>query len=191
VSDRLFFALLPDDALRQELAGRVQELLGDYPCRAQRPDQWHVTLEFIGNVADERLHSLRAAARDARWNPAASEDLAFDRLEHWPRPEVLCLTASQVPAGLSALVVSLRAALAAHGFAPEHRPFRPHLTLARKARQPPAARPVVPLRWPVGDLALVRSTSDAAGSRYEPLARWNVSRALTPTLTRPGGRPLP
>ena len=184
MSDRLFFALWPDDELRQDLAGCAQGLLGDYPCRVQRPDQWHITLEFIGNVADERLPSLHAAALDARWSLAEPVALRLDRLEHWPRPEVLCVTATRTPPELSALVESLRAALASHGFEPERRPFRPHLTLARKARQPLAARPVAPLRWPVGDLVLVRSASDAAGSRYEPLARWNVLQALTPTLSR-------
>jgi 2'-5' RNA ligase len=174
VSDRLFFALWPDDGLRENLARRLPNLLGDYPCRAQRPDQWHVTLEFIGNVAADRRQSLHAAAFDAQWALSGPVELRFDRLERWPRPEVLCLTATDVPLALSALVDSLRASLARHGFEPEPRPFRPHLTLARKARQPIAARPVMPLRWPVGDLVLVSSVAEAAGSRYEPLARWNA-----------------
>lgn len=174
MSDRLFFALWPDDGLREGLARRLPNLLGDYPCRAQRPDQWHVTLEFIGNVAAERLDSLHAAAVDAHWALAAPAELRFDRLERWPRPEVLCLTATDVPPTLCALVDSLRASLARHGFEPEQRPFRPHLTLARKARQPVVARPVMPLRWSVGDLVLVRSVAETTGSRYEPLARWNA-----------------
>lgn len=184
MSDRLFFALWPDDELRQGLARRIPDLIRDYPCKPQRPDQWHLTLEFLGSVEAARQPALHAAAAQAQERGGVPDDVLLDRLEHWPRPEVLCLVASAVPPGLAEFVTALRAALVEHGFEPERREFRPHLSLARKARQPARARPVAPLHWPVGDFVLARSVSDATGSRYEPLARWNVFQTLTPTLSR-------
>jgi 2'-5' RNA ligase len=69
-------------------------------------------------------------------------------------------------------VGQLRAGLAARGFEPESRPFRAHLTLARKVHAPVAAVPFQPLLWPVADFALVESITDRSGSVYTPLATW-------------------
>jgi 2'-5' RNA ligase len=184
VNDRLFFALWPDDVLREVLARRIPELVRGYPCKPQRPDQWHLTLEFIGSVEAVRQPALHAAAGKVHALPGVAGDIVLDRLEHWARPQVLCLSASVVQPALSEFVGALRAELLAQGFEPERREFRPHLTLARKARQPVPSGPVDPLRWPVRDFVLARSVTDAAGSRYEPLARWNLSQTLTPTPSR-------
>jgi 2'-5' RNA ligase len=180
VSDRLFFALWPDDRLREALAGRVAEWTRDYPCKLQRADQWHLTVEFIGSVEAARQPALHQAAATVAGCLSAPEEIVLDRLEHWERPQVLCVAAQAVPPRVAEWVLRLRAALAERGFAPERREFLPHLTLARKARQPVAARRVEPIRWPVGTLWLVKSHSGATGSRYEPCACWNLVQTLGP-----------
>lgn len=184
MSDRLFLAFWPGEDLRRELATRVPAWLSDYPGRPQRPDQWHLTVEFLGTVGADRQPAVHAAARALEGFLARPEVIRLDRLEHWARPEVLCVVASHVPQGIQDLVQALRSQLAARGFEPERRDFRAHLTLARKARQRVPARAVDPFDWPVRTLSLVRSITDPAGSRYEPLTRWNVVRAPSDA---PGG----
>lgn len=171
MSERLFYALWPDASTRGELSRRLPEWTAGIDGRLQRPDQWHVTLEFIGAVAPERVAVLEDAAGQTPFSPLVIE---FDRLEHWRKPQVACLVASRTPPALAAHVAALRAALAAAGFEQDSRPFRPHVTLARKARAAPTDHVVPPLFWPAMRFALVRSTSDAAGSRYEPLHWWNA-----------------
>lgn len=178
--DRLFFALWPDSSLRDELAARVPTLTSGYPCRPQRPDQWHLTIEFIGAVASDRQPALHDAARTVEGSLQARETVVLDQLEHWKKPQVLCMTASFVPPKVAELAAALKDALRQQGFDPEQRVFSPHLTLARKARQPLAGRAVEPVRWPVDTLWLVKSISDAAGSRYEPCARWNLVQVPGP-----------
>ena len=180
MSDRLFFAFWPDDALRTVLDRRFGEWLGDYPCRPQRPDQWHLTLEFLGEVGRKRQDRLHDAAASLQGSLDEELVVVLDRLEHWARPEVLCLVSSDVPAAVTRLSEALREALRRRGFAPERRAFRPHLTLARKARRVVPAREVEPVRWPVRSLHLVKSISDATGSRYEPAARWNLLQEPAP-----------
>jgi 2'-5' RNA ligase len=180
VSDRLFFALWPDAVLRTELAGRVAEWTRGYPCRPQRPDQWHLTVEFLGSVATDRQQALHAAAKAVEGFLVAAEVIVLDRLEHWARPQVLCATAHTVPPRVAALASALKDALRGQGFEPERREFRPHLSVARKARQPVAVRAIEPIGWPVRTLWLVKSHSDAAGSRYEPCACWNLVQTLDP-----------
>ena len=99
--------------------------------------------------------------------------IEFDRGEYWRKPQVVCLVASRVPTGLAALVTQLQAELAAEGLAIEARPFRPHVTLARKVRSAAGTRLEPPFLWQTKGFALVRSVTDPAGSRYEPLDWWN------------------
>jgi 2'-5' RNA ligase len=165
----VFFALWPGEPLREELAARVAALVTPGTGRAQRPDQLHLTLEFIGSVAEERLPAVRAAAAEVR---AESFDLVLDALEYWRRPQVLCMVAREIPPALASLVQSLRAGLAARGFDTERRPYRPHLTLARKVARPPDLGPAEPVRWPATDFVLVESLTERSGSVYRPLAAW-------------------
>lgn len=168
---RLFFALWPTQGLRVALAPGIQAL---QPCgvgRPQRPEQWHLTLEFLGPVPGARLASARAAA-DAVSAPPC--EILLDTVEFWRRPEVLCLVARQAPPALAELVAQLRCSLAGHGFQVESRPFRAHLTLARKVHQPVDMAPFAPLRWPVESFALMESITDRSGSVYTPLAQWRL-----------------
>ena len=168
---RLFFALWPGPEALVAANAAVRRLVPPGTGRPQRSDQLHLTLEFLGDVPEPRLGSvLEAGAAVA--GSAAPFDIVFDRLEHWRRPQVLCLTASLVPEPLVALVRSLRSSLSDRGFVPERRPFRAHLTLARKVRLPSAAGPVESLRWAAHDYSLVESITGREGSRYDRLATW-------------------
>lgn len=172
MSERLFFALWPDASLRAAIARRLPEWTTGLDGRWLRPDQWHVTLEFIGTVSATQRSALQAAADDLAMRRF---ELQFDRLEHWHKPQVACLVASLTPAPLARFVAQLRAAVAAVGVDPDQRSYHPHVTLARKV-QSGANNPVIPpLSWPASGFALVRSSSDHAGSRYEPLHWWNAS----------------
>lgn len=168
---RLFFALWPNDEFRAALVPRIRVLQPDGVGRPQRPDQWHVTLEFLGPVPESKVALARDAAAHVQAMPCG---ILFDAVEYWRRPEVLCLVAKEVPEALTGLVTQLRSSLAARGFQPESRPFRAHLTLARKVTHPVSPVTFEPLQWPVADFALVESVTDRAGSVYTPLATWNL-----------------
>ncbi|MCJ7451487.1 MAG: RNA 2',3'-cyclic phosphodiesterase [Steroidobacteraceae bacterium] len=172
---RLFFAIWPDDATRARLAEAVREFVPAGTGRPQRPDQWHVTLEFLGDVPEPRLQGVLDSAATAAREAFACE-LEFDRLQHWKRPQVLCLAAGLTPGPLAALVQLLRAQLRMRGFAPESRPFKPHVTLARRVRQapPPADGEMSAwsLHWPVSAFALVQSVTGPEGARYIEVACW-------------------
>jgi len=168
---RLFFALWPTDELRSVLAPRIRALQPGGVGRPQRPDQWHVTLQFLGSVPASRMGAARDAAARVRGGPC---EIVFDAVEFWRRPEVLTLVARVVPPPLESLVTQLRAALAAKGFEPESRPFRAHLTLARKVIHPVLPVAFEPLRWPAADFTLVESITDRSGSVYTPLTSWSL-----------------
>ncbi len=169
---RLFFALLPDEELRARLATVLPPVLAGLPGRAVSSERLHITLLFLGDLAPETLPCVVAAAARVR---AVRFTLVLDRIAYWRHAGVLWL-GPQPSAPLAALHAALATEIGAEttlgAIALEARPYRPHLTLMRRLRRPPAPLPrVAPLVWEARDWALMESTP--AGYRalgYWPLA---------------------
>ena len=94
----------------------------------------------------------------------------LDAVGVWPESKILWLAPSSPPDALAELEARLSDALAERGFLAEERVYRPHVTLARRAR--PVDAVVEPVRFPVRDLALVESFPDGRNVHYEVLERW-------------------
>jgi 2'-5' RNA ligase len=157
---RLFLALWPAPALLDELLAHAAAWSWPARARRTRPERLHLTLHFLGNVPAERLPDLRSGL-DVKWTGC---ELALDRASVWAGG-IAVLEAAQVPAPLARLHAALADRLRAMEIPLEDRPYRPHVTLARKAHgaEPPC---FAPLRWAAGPrYALVRS----AGGGYETL----------------------
>jgi 2'-5' RNA ligase len=125
---RLFLGIPLADVVVDELLKLSTQLRRkDDGLRWSAPESWHVTLQFLGNTEQEQYDRLVARLRELRL-PAALTCLEgtgfFERAGIFyagvkPMPELLTLQ-QRVTA-----VTSLC------GFAPEDRPYRPHITLAR------------------------------------------------------------
>lgn len=168
---RLFFALWPDEAVLDRLA-KLRRELGLNEGKPVSPEKFHITVLFLGETGEDKIEALRALGEGLALMPC---ELALDRLEHWPRPAVLCLTATTVPEPLAKLVKTLKREVRKLGFEPERRPFRPHLTLARKVKKRVPNRKIEPISWPVRELVLVASELSPEGSCYQVLDRWRTN----------------
>lgn len=166
---RLFFALWPDDATREALAHATRKAVRASGGRPVPASNLHATLLFIGSVAAERVAELEQAAEGV---PLPSFTLVINRMEHWPKPAVLCATAPLVPAEARTLAATLQRSVAHAGFAPDVKPFRAHVTVARKVVKPHALGPIHPVHWPIKGFALVESETLAEGSRYTVVRHW-------------------
>lgn len=167
---RLFFALWPTAGLRSRLAGYAHELVAGRQCRLVPPGNLHVTLAFIGTVPASETATL---IRIGRGLALTACELVFDGWAIWRQAGVLVLTASSVPQQLQTLAAALHDQATAAGFKLDSRPYRPHVTLARKVPGPAGAEKsavIAPLAWPVRDFVLVESLSTAAGVQYKVLA---------------------
>ena len=174
---RLFFALQPgsehSDALAEQVAPLVTRLKG----QRVPAENLHATLCFIGAVAEEKLDVLQSAVAAVRVRPAT---LHFDSLEYWRKPGVICATAADTAAAAPARVLAERLAEAtiAAGFTPDVKPFRAHLTLARKVPAAHAAacewpRPLAPSFTVQCDrFALLQSRRGETGSIYSVVNSW-------------------
>jgi 2'-5' RNA ligase len=170
---RLFLALWPDaTVVRQIEAVRQQLFDGRPPGRPVSSDNLHITLQFLGHTEEDNLDCIRQAAAAIRF-PAF--DLRLDHLGHWARPRVVWLGCHQFPEVLTTLVRDLNTGMSACGFAPEERPFHPHLTLQRKVRRL-IPREIDPIDWHVDSFVLVESDTRPEGVQYRVIDRWPAAQ---------------
>jgi RNA 2',3'-cyclic 3'-phosphodiesterase len=166
---RLFFALWPDERAREALARLAVDVGTVAQGKPVPAAKIHLTLSFLGEVAEERRDALRAAARAVRGTPL---ELVLDRLGSFRKARAAWAAASEVPAALTQLQSALEARLRERGFALEERPYRPHVTLARSIRAPLPAASIEPITMRCEALALVR-TEPGSGA-YASLESWGL-----------------
>ena len=173
---RLFVGVGPPP----EVAAAVTDLpRPEHPAvRWTTEDQWHVTLRFLGEVADDDVPQLLAALGDV--GRVAAPGVAS------LGPTTTRLGASNlvVPvAGVDELAKAVCAGTSRFGAPPEDRPFVGHLTLARGrgGRRIPTVLAGQPLAasWTVEEVALVRSRLGRS-SRYETLASVRLGGTAPP-----------
>lgn len=166
---RLFFALWPDRGLQAHLAALVA---GGPPAFGRRipAENLHLTLAFLGHLDAAARACVESAADDVE---AGAFELEFTRLGCWPRPRVIWAGTDATSAALGELVEALRRVMAGCGLEPEARPYRAHITLARKTRtRADFHQDIEPVGWRVDAFHLVQSTTLASGARYQRLRTW-------------------
>jgi 2'-5' RNA ligase len=172
---RLFFALQPTLEQSTALAEEVAPLVAQLGVQASPPENLHATLCFVGAIDPARLDALRAAAASLRGRPVR---LRFDALEYWETPKILCATSSGDSSSASELAIALGEAAVAAGFSPDIKPFRAHLTLARKISATQAATvpwplPLVPpIAVRADKFVLMSSRREGAVSIYSAVDSW-------------------
>jgi 2'-5' RNA ligase len=168
---RLFFALWPDQTLRQQirhdLVGRLH-LCG----RPVTQQNWHITLVFLGNISEQQFACVLEAGDAITAEPFT---VCLDKVGHFARARVGWVGCSQVPSMLQELVKDLTEALRPCGYAPQYQTYRPHLTLMRKAaRAPVITGTIKPVEWPVNRFVLVQSETHQEGVVYTPIHEWSL-----------------
>jgi RNA 2',3'-cyclic 3'-phosphodiesterase len=166
---RCFIALAPDALSRDALAAL------DVPPNARRVPyaQLHLTVTFIGAMSFVQGETLsRRLAEHAEPLPPAP----VTQIECWPgraQPRLMVAVLAMSDA-FTALDWRVRSLMGEVGLPLDARAFRPHVTLARFARDatggPPALNAVTlpPLRFEA--LVLYSSTLARQGARYDALA---------------------
>jgi 2'-5' RNA ligase len=167
---RLFFAAFPDDETRRLIAFAADAFLVGDGARLVPCENYHLTLAFVGEVSDAQAASLRTIG--SLEVPAFT--VRFDTYEHWLGAEVAVLAASECPPALHELQCKLRGALTHRDLAADPRPFRPHVTIARKVVQAPVQQAMSGFLWTVATFQLVRSVRSNQGSTYTVLDHWSL-----------------
>ncbi|MHA6795618.1 RNA 2',3'-cyclic phosphodiesterase [Pseudonocardia bannensis] len=180
---RLFVALTPPPDAVDELWTAREVLRTDRSgLRWTRPEQWHLTLAFLGEVDDATLEDLterlaRVAARHPPLELSLGGGGRFGDRVLWTRVR-------GETDGLRRLAASVQAAARRARLPVEDRPYRPHLTLARRAGAHTDLRPAATelagfagRPWTAEELHLVRSHLGAGPggtARHEPVVSWQL-----------------
>ena len=154
---RLFLAVRPPSGVRDRIAGLPRPV--EPGVRWVPPDQWHVTLRFLGEM--ELADAVAALQRPVEVGPVEAElGPEVSRLGR----SVVCLPAH----GLDALAGALAERTAELGDPPSARPFTGHLTLARLRHRGACglAGTRFEARFPLRELELVRSRLSDRGATH-------------------------
>lgn len=168
---RTFIALdLPED-FADETAALARALRDHVEGRFMKPESYHLTLAFLGDI-DERGLQLAIAATEAACNDTAPIRLSCSGLGTFGRKNDATLWLGLVEAPeLMALASRIREQLDVRSVAFDKKAFKPHITLARRARLSRTALPALP--FPRDDEALhvtvYKSELTPEGARYKPL----------------------
>ena len=188
---RLFVATYPPaaacDDLERRLAGLNVAIAAGrgVNTRLARRDTWHITLAFLGEVTEDRVHDVHAAVGRAvdRWRGEGPPHLRLAGGGRFGRGRFTLLWVGVEGETLAGLARQVRRELKRARLPHDDKPFRPHLTVARpgdrvdraavNADRAALAEYRGPV-WPAETVELVRSH---LGPKpwYEHLGTWRLT----------------
>lgn len=174
---RVFVALELPSLFEDEVAALACHLKPLVAGRFMKRETYHLTLAFLGEVGEVAARDAMAAL-DVACKDRAPVPLSPDGLGKFGRPVDATLWLGIAPAPeLMALAEAVRADLAARALAFDEKPFRPHITFARRARLPHGALPelVFPQPAHATRVALFKSTLSQEGATYKELYHVELS----------------
>jgi len=177
---RAFLAVVPPSAVLDA----VERMVGSHRVendglRWTTRQQWHITVQFLGVVAD--VGAVTQAVRDtcAACDSFEAQLVGAGAFPSARRAAVLWLGMREGSEPLSSLAAAISACLSQVGYIDEERSFHPHLTLARMK---PARRVdalvdglgdgPVGSTWLVADVVLFERRTATTGAEYREVARF-------------------
>ena len=166
---RVFFGIFPNKFVQTQLAHQADLLEAICGGRAVKIQHIHLTLLFLGNVAFRQIEALRQSMQDVS---AKEFEFNLEEICYWKHNQIFYIQPKQFPAELFSLVDSLKDAVSAAGFLFDKRPYKPHITLIRKAIHAEKIYLDNPIKWHVNEWSLIHSKQTVNGMDYIPLGHW-------------------
>jgi RNA 2',3'-cyclic 3'-phosphodiesterase len=185
---RLFMAIAMPEPVRDAILRVQRELQSLVPrdvVRWTKPEQFHLTLRFLGDVAADRVEDLKQSAgavgRGARALAVRAEGVGFFPNSRAPR--VIWAGVHDGEGRLLELQRQIETAVAPLSPERGEKNFAGHVTLGRlKYPKPADIRDLVARaqtlekrrfgEWTAQEVEIIRSESSPSGARYTTLARF-------------------
>jgi 2'-5' RNA ligase len=208
VALRLFVAISPPEDVKGRIEKAQRQLRSALPgniVRWTKREQFHLTLKFLGNVAETRVNELTEALRDACANAEPlhlrAERIGFFPGAHAPRvlwvgvqdeKDALAKVQKMVEGSVENFIASPGTAAVPAASSPagrqrsQEKTFTGHITLGRierirRSEAETLAKAVGDIaepffgEWTASHVELIRSELSSGGSRYTTLAEVSLS----------------
>jgi RNA 2',3'-cyclic 3'-phosphodiesterase len=175
---RTFVAVFPPPEVREALFQAARDLQASRDFRLVGQEKIHLTLKFLGDVAEDDLDSVKQALKPMRENhdPFEASTSPFGAFPTEKKARILWAGIEEGQEHLRAMAEEVDNLLEPAGFERENRPYVPHLTLGRARTRrttldttetsPPA------VRFTVSGVDLVESAPGKNGVTYSILATY-------------------
>ena len=172
----LFIGVALDDDARRAVQIHIER--EELPGQPVVPEDWHLTLRFLGEASSETIVVLHEALSAS--DLGLRTEIVFGRLGAFPRPDragVLWLGVEEGAADLTAIRSRVEATARSAGFRAGDLSFTPHVTLSLP--EPPAdvrglvdRVPALQKRMAVDAVVLFRRRLGLGLGRYEEIGRY-------------------
>ncbi|MGD2130906.1 MAG: RNA 2',3'-cyclic phosphodiesterase [Lysobacterales bacterium] len=166
---RVFFAFVPPAPVREQVRSVQQSIGGG--GRPVRPDNFHVTLAFIGSQPSTAIPVILDVASRLAFEQC---EVVLDTVGAFRRAGVVWLGTDAVPARLAAFQSALAQSLEQAEIPIDRKPWHFHLTLYRRLRKPPPIMHPIAIEWRLQRFSLLESVSVEKGVEYHPLGHWEA-----------------
>ena|GEM_PF-125591 len=179
---RLFYALPLPLEVQGALEGVQKRLRGNW--RPVRPDHLHITFAFLPKAPDHAVQTLvklgnkvardhapfRVRLRGTGYFPGAgSPRVWFVKAEGTEGNDTMDLLSSDLRGGLALSF--------------EDKPFKAHITLARKKGPAPRLEPIIfTLEWDAEEFVLIESQLHKSGPEYRTVKQFKLSGPKRPPI---------
>lgn len=163
LTDRLFFALMPDPETAARIAHIAQQLRADHALRGRLvlAERLHVTLNHLGDfpafpdeLADRAIKAAEALPRVPAFDVSFDRAMSFSNRRASNLPFVL--RANGGVDAMTALAKALETVMIQAGVMSKRATFTPHVTLLYDDRGV-AEMPVEPVSWTAREFVLMHS----------------------------------
>jgi len=175
---RTFVAIFPPPEVREALFRAAQNLRAGRDLRLVGQEKIHLTLKFLGDVAEDEIGKVKQALQPIRegHDPFWVYTSNFGAFPSERKARILWAGIEEGSEHLRTVSEDLENLLEPAGFEREHRPYVPHLTLGRaRARRTTLDTSEIStptLRFTVSGVHLVRSAPGKNGVTYSILATY-------------------
>ena len=173
---RLFVAVLLPEGVVSELLRLQGELRRRWPeLKCAKPEQLHITVKFLGEVAAEDLEIVQAGLEEAAEASRTFEcQLANPScLPEKGKPRIVMIKVHEPTGTLCSCAARLNQYYSCIGIPIEDRQFNPHITLIRLKDRPPENLSAAisqlafnGVSFPVFSLSLMQSVLKPQGAQY-------------------------
>ena len=176
---RTFVAVFPPPEVREALARAARELPASKAFRLIGSEKLHLTLTFLGNVAEDDLSRVKQALEQlrGRHEPFEVETSSFGAFPSERKARILWAGVGEGSEQLRVVAQSVDDLLEPVGFGREKRSYVPHLTLGRSrgrgAKLEGANVSPPKLRFTVSGVDLVESVPEENGVTYSVLETYS------------------